>query len=65
MIIDTVVLAQPEIFGVWAVCDIENRGSARVLEKSGFQREGILRRWIMHPNVSSKPRDCYMYARVR
>ncbi len=59
------LLAQPEIFRVWAVCDIENRGSARVLEKSRFQREGMLRRWIMHPNVSSEPRDCYMYARVR
>jgi len=58
-------LAQPSIYRVWAVCDVENLGSARVLEKSGFEREGVLRRWIVHPNRSSKPRDCCVYARVR
>jgi hypothetical protein len=28
-------------------------------------REGLLRRWLMHPNVSDEPRDCFSYARVR
>lgn len=59
------LLSQPEIFRVWAVCDLENGGSARVLEKSGFEREGRLRRYMVHPNVSSEPRDCLAYARTK
>lgn len=58
-------LSQPQIYRVWAVCDIENAASARVLEKLGMQREGILRRYIMHPNISDAPRDCYCYAVVK
>ena len=53
------------IFRVWAVCDTANTASARVLEKIGMTREGILRRWILHPNVSAEPRDCYVYSKVR
>src|ERR1700746_397426 len=56
---------QPPVFRIGAVCDVENTGSARVLEKSGFIREGLLRRWLLHPNISGEPRDCYSYARVR
>jgi RimJ/RimL family protein N-acetyltransferase len=58
-------LRQPQIFRIAAVCDVENVGSARVLEKAGFTREGVLRRWLLHPNISDEPRDCYSYARVR
>ncbi len=58
-------LSQPEIYRVWAVCDVENVASARVLEKAGMTREGILRRYIIHPNVSDEPRDCYCYAAVK
>ena len=50
---------------VWAVCDIENKASARVLEKLGMQREGILRRYIVHPNLSPEPRACFVYSKVR
>ena len=53
------------IYRVWAVCDVENKASARVLEKVGMQREGILGRYIVHPNISPEPRDCYVYAWVR
>jgi ribosomal-protein-alanine N-acetyltransferase len=56
---------QPSIFRVWATCDVDNTRSARVLERLGMQREGRLRRWIVHPNVSPDPRDCWCYARVR
>jgi RimJ/RimL family protein N-acetyltransferase len=55
-------LEQKGIYRVWAVCDVENQPSARVMEKIGMQREGVLRRWIMHPNRSDEPRDCYCYA---
>jgi [ribosomal protein S5]-alanine N-acetyltransferase len=57
-------LAQPGVYRVWAVCDVDNVGSARVLEKAGLQREGILRRYLMHPNTQDTPRDCFCYARV-
>jgi len=56
---------QPEIFRLWAVCDVENVASARVMEKAGMEREGILRRWMILPNRSDMPRDCYCYSIVR
>jgi ribosomal-protein-alanine N-acetyltransferase len=59
------MLSRREIFRIWAVCDIENPASARVLEKSDFVQEGILRRWMAHPNLCAEPRDCFMYGRVR
>lgn len=55
-------LSQTGVFRVWAVCDVENVASARVLEKLGMRREGTLSRWIIHPNISEQPRDCYCYA---
>jgi len=58
-------LAQPDIFRAWAFCDVENIASARVMEKSGLQREGVLRRWQISPALSSAPRDCLAYAKVR
>lgn len=47
---------------VWAVCDVDNHASARVMEKIGMVREGILRRWVIHPNVSAVPRDALCYS---
>jgi ribosomal-protein-alanine N-acetyltransferase len=44
------------------VCDAENVASSRVLEKAGMTREGLLRRYAMHPNVSDEPRDSLCYA---
>ncbi|HTE81093.1 MAG TPA: GNAT family protein, partial [Reyranella sp.] len=58
-------LDQGDIWRIGDVCDCENIGSARVMEKVGLEREGLLRRWIMHPNVSNEPRDCFAYARSR
>jgi RimJ/RimL family protein N-acetyltransferase len=40
----TWALARPGIHRVGAVTDVDNHGSARVLEKIGMQREGQLRR---------------------
>jgi [ribosomal protein S5]-alanine N-acetyltransferase len=55
----------PSVFRVWAVCDLDNEASARLLERNGFNQEGILRKFSLHPNVSSTPRDCYCYAKTR
>jgi len=58
-------LAQPPLFRVWAFCDAENPASARVMEKAGLLREGLLRRWHVCPTISPEPRDCLIYAKVR
>ena len=58
-------LKQQHIYRIWAVSDVDNIASARVMEKAGMQREGILRRWSVHPNLSPEPRDSYCYAIVK
>jgi RimJ/RimL family protein N-acetyltransferase len=58
-------LLKPTIFRVQATCDVENIPSQRALEKSGFKREGRLDRHTVHPNISSEPRACFMYAKCR
>ena len=54
-----------QVTRVWATCDAENLASARVLEKAGLQREGLLSAHAIHPNISPDPRDCLLYARTR
>jgi hypothetical protein len=58
-------LKQPGIWRIGDLCDVENLASARVMEKAGFFREGMLVRWSMHPNVSATPRDCFSFAKVK
>lgn len=58
-------LAQEQIRRVWAVCDVENAASARVLEKCGLQFEGILRQWLRRPSAGNEPVDCRCYAVVK
>ena len=59
------LLRQPDIYRVFAICDVANLASAHVMEKAGMTREGLLRRYAIHPNVSDEPQDCYMYAIVK
>jgi ribosomal-protein-alanine N-acetyltransferase len=58
-------LEQESIYRVWAICDVENLASIRVMEKAGMQKEGILRCFMLHPNIDNKPRDCYCYSIVK
>jgi len=58
-------LAQPGIFRAWAFCDTENPASARVMEKAGMVREGVLRRWHVCPTIGPEPRDCIVCAKVK
>lgn len=58
-------LDHPKIWRADAFCDVDNEASARVMEKAGMTFEGILRRHNIHPNVSSDPRDCRIFAKVR
>jgi len=56
---------QPSLYRVYATTDVENIASQRVLEKVGMQCEGILHKYIIHPNISDIPRDSYIYAIIR
>ena len=58
-------LKQRDIYRVWAVCDLENLASAKVMEKVGMQKEGTLRRWVRLPYFGEKPRDCYSYSIIK
>lgn len=58
-------LEQPSVYRIWAVTDVENVASARNMEKAGLVQEGVLRRWLVHPNLGPEPRDCFCYVRVR
>lgn len=57
--------SQPTVFRLAAWVDVENIASARVLEKAGFECEGVLRRWMIHPNISTEPRDVKVYSLVK
>jgi RimJ/RimL family protein N-acetyltransferase len=58
-------LAQPRIVRAGAICDRENAAWARGMKKAGMMREGLLRRWLVHPNISNKLGDCLSCACVR
>lgn len=55
----------PAIWRIQAFCDVDNRASARVLEKAGLKREGTLRRYMVMPNLGDVPRDMHCYAKCR
>ena len=57
-------LAQPALHRVWAVCDVANQASARVLEKTGMTREACLRAWAVMPAFGSA-RDVWCYAAIK
>ena len=58
-------LGNPSIFRIQATCDVDNLGSARVLAKAGFLREGRLERCTVYSNINSEPRPCFLYALTR
>jgi [ribosomal protein S5]-alanine N-acetyltransferase len=58
-------IAQPRLRRAWAYCATENQASARVMEKAGLEREGVLRRSQVFPNLGPEPRDCVYYSKVK
>lgn len=58
-------LSEPSVWRIGAMADIDNLGSMRVMEKAGLQREGVLRRWLVHPILGDTPRDCVSFAKTR
>jgi RimJ/RimL family protein N-acetyltransferase len=59
------VFQQPGIFRLYATTSVDNLRSQHVLERIGMTREGLMRRYIIHPSVSPEPMDSYLYALVR
>jgi RimJ/RimL family protein N-acetyltransferase len=50
---------------LYALCHVDHRPSAHVLEKCGFTSEGTLRQYAEFPNLSpGKPADVLCYARA-
>lgn len=47
------------------ICHVDHGPSARVLEKGGFVREGLLRRHTVFPNIdTAEPCDVFMFGLV-
>lgn len=57
-------LLQEGVFRAQAFCDVENLGSAKVMENAGMVFEGKLKKYFIHPNISTEPRDTLMYAKT-
>lgn len=53
--------AMPALSRIWATCALDNPASARVLEKTGFVREAILKNWVTYPARGGRPFDNYSY----
>jgi [ribosomal protein S5]-alanine N-acetyltransferase len=56
--------ANPGISRIWATCALDNPASTRVLEKCGFEREGVLKNWVVYPALGNRATDNYSYVRV-
>ncbi|KAK4587341.1 hypothetical protein RGQ29_024163 [Quercus rubra] len=56
---NTIFVEWPHLERLEAIVDVENPGSQRVLEKAGFQREGILRKYML---LKGKTRDLVMFS---
>jgi ribosomal-protein-alanine N-acetyltransferase len=49
---------------IWATCALDNPASVRVLEKCGFQREAVLKNWVVYPALSAHAVDNYSYVKI-
>jgi ribosomal-protein-alanine N-acetyltransferase len=50
---------------LYALCHVDHARSARVLEKCGFIREGVLQRYLEFPNLApGQPADVYCFAKL-
>lgn len=55
----------PDVERVWASCDVENRASARVLEKAGLANAGEYARDVVRPNLDARPRPSLLFVAER
>lgn len=60
----TALAAEVGLRRLYALCHRDHVASARVLERCGFDCEGILRRHLLFPNLGDMhPQDVYCYSR--
>lgn len=59
MVMSSVFREFPHLERLEALVDVENRGSQRVLEKAGFLKEGLLRKYCF---LKGKARDLFIYS---
>jgi ribosomal-protein-alanine N-acetyltransferase len=55
----------PGMSRIWATCALDNPASTRVLQKCGFECEGVLRNWVIYPALGDRAVDNYSYVKVR
>ncbi len=46
---------------IWATCSPENLATIKVLEKAGFEKECLLKRWMVYPAQGNEAKDNYSY----
>lgn len=59
LVASTIFVEWPHLERLEALVDVENIGSQRVLEKVGFSKEGVLRKYCL---LKGKPRDMVMFS---
>jgi len=60
------LLAQDAVEIVWTAVDYENIKTRRVLEKAGFEQDGVLVNWAILPAITAEAaRDALRYQRLR
>ena len=59
------IFTHPQVWRVWSYCHENNLPVQRVLQRMGAQREGLMRRFEVFPNISEEPQSCYIYSIVR
>lgn len=64
LVVDSLFEHSP-ISSIWAVCDLENVASVRVLEKAEFKRRNLLPAYRKCPNIGGAERDFAGYVRER
>ncbi|CAN1129182.1 Uncharacterized N-acetyltransferase p20 [Linum perenne] len=59
MVTEVIFEERPEMERLEALVDVENVGSQRVLEKAGFVKEGVLRKFVV---LKGRSRDMVMFS---
>ena len=54
----------PAVYRVSAYCHVDNKASARLLERNGLTYEGRWRATPCCPNISAEPQDCLLFAKA-